>query len=82
MNIDVVGAPIYQSEIEQPLDLGALAYVAKLVDAHVVGIVGTHRDEPVAHNLRNDIRRLETLTGLGMKKDRAWRPIDACGLPK
>jgi hypothetical protein len=36
----------------------------------------------VAHNLRNDIRRLETLTGLGMKKDRAWRPIDACGLPK
>ena len=40
MNIDVIGAVISQSTIQQPLHIGAVAYIAEVVDAHVVGIVG------------------------------------------
>jgi hypothetical protein len=30
----------------------------------------------MTHDLRNDVRPLETLTRLGMKEYRAWRPIN------
>jgi len=77
MDIDVIGEAISQSTIQQPLDIGTVAYVAERIDAHVVGIVGTHRDQPMTHNLRNDVRLLKTLAGLGVKENRAWCPIDA-----
>jgi hypothetical protein len=77
MDIDVIGATISQSTIQQPLDIGAVAYVTYVVNAHVVGIIRPHRDQPMTHNLRNDVRPLETLAGLGVKKDRTWCPIDA-----
>ena len=77
MDIDVIGAAVSQSTIQQPLDIGAVAYVAWRVEAHVVGIVGTHRDQPMTHDLWNGVRPLETLAGLGVKEYRAWCPIDA-----
>jgi hypothetical protein len=76
MDIDVIGAAISQSPIQQPLDIGAVANVAERIDAHVVGIVGAHRHQPVPHNLRNDVRPLEPLAGLGVKEYRTWCPID------
>jgi hypothetical protein len=76
MDIDVIGEAISQSTIQQPLDIGTVAYVAERIDAHVIGIVGTHRDQPMTHNLRNDVRPLETLAGFGVKEYRAWCPID------
>ena len=66
MDIEVIGAAISQSTIQQPLDIGAVAYVAERIDAHVIGIVCTHRDEPITHNLWNDVPLLETLAGLGV----------------
>ena len=30
----------------------------------------------MTHNLRNDVRLLETLAGLGVEEYRAWSPID------
>ena len=79
MEIDVIGATIGQSTLQQPFDFGAVANVAEIVDAHIVGIVGSHRDQPIAHNLRNGVRLLETVAGLGVKEYRAWRPIDTMG---
>jgi hypothetical protein len=79
MNVDVIGAEISQSTIQKPLDIGAVANVAKIVEAHVIGVVGTHRNPPITHNLRNGIRLLETLAGLGVKEYRAWCPIDTMG---
>ena len=76
MDIDVIGAVINQSTIQQPLDIGAIAYVSSLVDAHVVGIVGTHRDQSMTNNLWNDVRLLEMLAGLGAEENRAGCPID------
>ena len=76
MDIDVIGEAISQSTIQQPLDIGTVAYVAERIDAHVVGIVGAHRHQPVPHNLRNDVRPLEPLAGLGVKEYRAWCPKD------
>ena len=76
MDIDVIGAAISQSTIQQPLDIGAVAYVAERIDAHVIGIVGTHRDQPMTNNLRNDVRPLETLAKFSVNEYRTWCPID------
>ncbi len=79
MDIDVIGAAISQSTIQESLDFGAVANVAEIVEAHVIGVVGTHRNQPMTHNLRNGIRLLETLAGPGVKEYRAWPPIDTMG---
>jgi hypothetical protein len=76
VDIDVISAAISQSTIQQSLDICAVAYVTYLVNAHIVGIIRPHRDQPMTDNLRNDVRPLETLAGLGVKKYRARRPID------
>src|SRR6266446_4220492 len=76
MDIDVIGAAISQSTIQKPVDIGAVAYVAERIDAHVVGIVDTHRHQPMTNNLGNDVRPLEPLAGLGVKEYRTWCPID------
>jgi response regulator of citrate/malate metabolism len=39
VDIDIIGAAISQSTIQQPLDIGAVAYVTYVVNAHVVGII-------------------------------------------
>jgi hypothetical protein len=75
MDIDVIGEAISQSTIQQPLDIGTVAYVAERIDAHVIGIVGTHRDQPMTYNLRNDVRPIETLAGFGVEENRARCPI-------
>jgi len=54
MDIDVIGAVINQSTIQQPLDIGAVAHIAEVVDTHVVGIIRTHRDQSMTYNLWND----------------------------
>jgi hypothetical protein len=79
MDIDVIGAAISQSTIQQSLDFGAVANVAAIVEAHIIGVVGTHRNQPITYNLRNGIRLLETLAGLGVKEYRAWCPVDPMG---
>ena len=76
MDIDVIGAVISQSTIQQPLDICAVAYVAERVYAHVIGIVGTHRDQPMTHDFRNDVRPFEKFAGFGVKEYRTWCPID------
>src|SRR5205823_3156668 len=77
MDIGEIGAGISQSTIEQPLDVSAVAHVAKFVDAHVIDIVSTHRDHPMTHNLRNEIGALEALARLSVKEYRAWCPVDS-----
>jgi hypothetical protein len=76
VDIDIIGAAISQSTIQQPLDIGAVAYVTYVVNAHVVGIVCSHRDQSMTHNLRNDVRPLETLAKFSVKEYRTWCPID------
>jgi hypothetical protein len=76
MDIDVIGAAISQSTIQQSLDFCAVANVAEIVEALVIGVVGTHRNQPIPYDLGNDVRLLKTLAGLGVKENRAWCPID------
>jgi len=68
MDGDVIGAAIGQGTVQQPLDISAVAHVPYIVDAHVVGILGPLRDQPMTHNFQNDVRLLEALAGLGVKK--------------
>jgi hypothetical protein len=82
MDIDVISTGIGQSAIEQALDLGALGYVAKIIEAHIVGIIGPNRDKPVTHNIRDEIRLIKTLAGLVVNEYRARCPIDAMRLAK
>jgi len=82
MDIDVIGAAINQSTLQQPLDIGAVAHIAEVVDTHIVGIIRTYRDQSMTYNLWNDFCLLETLAGLGVEENRAWCPIDAMGPPE
>jgi hypothetical protein len=76
MDIDVIGAAISQSTIQQSLDFCAVANVAEIVEALVIGVVGTHRNQPISYDLGNYVRLLKTLARLGVKEYRAWCPID------
>ena len=82
MDIDVIGAAINQSTLQQPLDIGAVAHIAEVVDTHIVGIIRTYRDQSMTYNLWNDFCLLETLAGLGVKEYRAWCPIDTVRPPE
>lgn len=77
MDVDEIRSSVRQSTSEEPLDTSPVAYVAKFVDTHIVGIVGSNRDQSMAHDLRNHVYLCETLAGVGVKKNRARRPIDA-----
>jgi len=67
MYIDVIRAPIGQCTIQQPLHVRAIAYIAQIVDAHIICIVDTHRDQPMSHNLGNYAHLLEGLQGSACK---------------
>ena len=77
MNIDVIRTGIGQSTIYQPINLAAVRYVPQVVEAHIVGMVGPHRDQTTADNLRDDVGLRESPARLRMNKYRAGGPIDA-----
>ena len=52
MDIDIIGAAIREGTFQQPLGISAVAHVAQIVDAHVVGIVDPHRDQSMTDDLR------------------------------